>query len=232
MNDPVLLLPGFMCDHRLFTQQVTQLQLSRPVFVPAMTGADNLADMAAHILRDAPQSFALAGLSMGGILAMEMMRQAPSRVTRLALLDTNPLAETEVGKVRRIRQIAGAKRGGMDAIIADEMKPLYLSDSAKTESILALCMTMARDLGSSVFIDQSRALLERIDQCDTLRAISVPCLILCGADDKLCPVEKHQMMAELISGARLRIIDKAGHLPPLEAPHLVTEALTDWLGAC
>jgi pimeloyl-ACP methyl ester carboxylesterase len=120
----------------------------------------------------------------------------------------------------------------MDAIIADEMKPLYLSNSAKTESILALCMTMARDLGSSVFIDQSRALLERIDQCDTLRAISVPCLILCGADDELCPVEKHQMMAELISGARLRIIDKAGHLPPLEAPHLVTEALTDWLGAC
>ena len=229
----LVLLPGMMCDERLFSPLSTaihhDIEHQIDIHVPVLNGADTMAELASQILADLPPSFALAGLSMGGILAMEMMAQAPQRVERLALLDTNPLAETPEGVLRRNRQIEDAAMGMLKTIMADEMKPHYLADTPNREQILKLCMDMALSLGTSCFISQSRALRDRADQRETLRAVSCPTLILHGAEDMLCPPERHILMHELIPHAVRHQIAGAGHLPPLETPAETTAQLMKWL---
>ena len=166
---------------------------------------------------------------MGGIIAMEIVRQAPERVSRLALMDTNPLAEPAVRAVERDAQIDRVRNGGLRSVMRDEMKPNYLADGPNKGCVLDLCMTMAEAVGADVFNIQSRALQRRPDQRDTLRAIDVPTLILCGEDDTLCPLERHEMMRDLIPGARLAVIPGAGHLPVLEQPELTNKEIKLWL---
>lgn len=229
MREPVVLLPGMMCDARLFAPQIDMLSSFCAVSVPDLTQHDSMSRLAASVLADAPRNFALAGLSMGGIVAMEIMRQAPERVARLALLDTNPLAEADAMKAKRAPQIAKAKAGGLHAIMKHEMKPNYLADSPDRKRILDLCMDMAVDLGVDAFVNQSVALRDREDQQETLKHITVPTLVMCGAEDTLCPVERHQLMHGLIKGSRLEIIAGAGHLPTLEQADNVNTVLLRWL---
>ncbi|SHJ27055.1 alpha/beta fold hydrolase [Wenxinia saemankumensis] len=227
---PLVLLPGMMCDARLFGPQIAALD-GRDVLVPALDGADDMGTLAAQVLAASPERFALAGLSMGGIVAMEVIRQAPQRVERLALLDTNPRAETPAVQARRAPQIAAAKAGRLHEVMRDEMKPNYLADGPGRQDVLDLCMAMAMDLGPDVFVRQSVALRDRPDQQETLRGVTVPTLILCGAEDALCPVERHELMHGLIPGSTLTIIDGAGHLPTLETPDETNAALRRWLEA-
>lgn len=229
MNEALLLLPGMMCDGRLFSQQIAAFSSNRPIMVAPLIGADNFTDMAAQILENAPAKFALAGLSMGGIAAMEIMRLAPHRVTRLALLDTNHLPDSPERKAGRDVQIAKARSGGLYDIMRDEMKPNYLADGPKRTDILKLCMEMANTLGPDVFVSQSRALKSRRNQSETLKNVKVPSLILCGREDTLCPIEKHEIIQKLITGAELSVIEDAGHLPVLEKPTKTNKALQNWL---
>ncbi len=196
-----------------------------------LTGADTVQALAAQILADAPPRFALAGLSMGGIVAMEIMAQAPDRVTHLALLDTNSRAELPEVQARRAPQIASVHAGGLDAVMRDEMKPNYLTDGPNRAAILDLCMDMALALGPQVFVNQSLALRDRPDQQETLARVTVPTLILCGRQDILCPVERHERMHELIPQSTLHVVENAGHLPTLEQPDETTAALRRWLEA-
>lgn len=227
----LMMLPGMMCDHRLFAPQVAVFEKTRDVVVPPLHGADSVAGLAHMILDDAPERFALAGLSMGGIVAMEVMRQARNRVTRLALMDTNPFAEATDRQAIREGQISKVRSGGLRDVMRDDMKPLYLSDTPNRAAILDICMSMALDLGDEVFIQQSRALANRPDQTATLAEVKVPVLILHGAEDMLCPAEKHRAMYDLIPGAELVTINRAGHLPCLENPVETTAALQRWLEA-
>ena len=229
MTLPLVLLPGMMCDARLFAPQIDALSGDRSVSVADLTGADTMQALAERALSEAPDRFALAGLSMGGIVAMEMVRQAPDRVERLALLDTNPLAEAEHIKERRARQMDTVRNGGLRSVMRDEMKPNYLAEGPAREEILALCMDMAEALGPDAFIDQSIALRDRIDQSDTLRAYPRPALVLCGRHDALCPPKRHELMAALLPQPHLQIIEDAGHLPTLERPEETTRALMRWL---
>ncbi len=229
MNEPLLLLPGMMCDARVFTQQIATFSVNRPVMVAPLIGRTSFGELAEDILSHAPPRFALAGLSMGGITAMQIAKQAPERITRLALMDTNPLGELADRAAQRDSQIERVRAGGLRAVMRDEMKPNYLTDSPNTGRILDLCMAMSDALGAEVFADQSRALQQRPDQRDTLRTIRVPTLVLCGEDDTLCPLEKHEMMCDLIPGARLAVIRGAGHLPVLEQPERTNEELKQWL---
>jgi len=226
---PLVLLPGMMCDARLFAPQIAAFSASRAVHVAPIGGADTMQALATDILSHAPPRFALAGLSMGGIVAMEVIRQAPGRVTRLALLDTNPRAETPQVAAGRQRQIDRAIAGELRAIMRDEMKPRYLAAGPGRDAILGLCMEMAETLGPDVFVRQSRALRDRPDQCDTLRAVTVPTLALCGREDTLCPIERHETIRDLVPGATLTIIDGAGHLPTIERPLQTNAALARWL---
>lgn len=225
---PLVLLPGMMCDARLFGAQVEVLSETRDVQVMGLYG-DTVAEIAAHILDNTPDRFALAGLSMGGIVAMEVLRQAPDRVAGLALLDTNPLAEADHIKERREPQITKVRQGRLEAVMRDEMKPFYLTDGPEHDRILDLCMDMAMALGADAFVSQSRALQSRPDQSETLSASHVPTLILCGRDDRLCPVSRHTLMKDLMPHATLHIVENAGHLPTLEQPKETTDALIRWL---
>ena len=226
---PLLLLPGMMCDARLFAPQIAAFSGQRAVQVDPIGGFDNVGELAEEVLAHAPPRFALAGLSMGGIVAMEILRRAPARVDRIALLDTNPKAETSQIADARAPQIAKVQAGDLAGVMRNEMKPNYLTDSPNHATILDLCMDMATSLGPKVFVNQSCALQTRPDQQGTLRTVAIPTLILCGRDDVLCPVHRHELMHDLMPHSTLQIIENAGHLPTLEQPELTTAALRRWL---
>jgi pimeloyl-ACP methyl ester carboxylesterase len=224
---PLVLIPGMMCDARMWGG--VDAMLGVPVLHHLPTQAETMSALAAMVLADAPPRFALAGLSMGGILAMEILRQAPERVTRLALLDTNPRAETPEAQARRAPQIARALAGEMDSVIRDDMKPNYLAPGPGNQAILDLCMDMALALGPQVFARQSCALRDRPDQQATLAAFKGPAMVLMGAQDRLCPLDHHQLMHDLMPQSRLHILPGAAHLPPLEQPEATARAFRDWL---
>ncbi|MBC7738789.1 MAG: alpha/beta fold hydrolase [Candidatus Saccharibacteria bacterium] len=223
---PLLLIPGMMCGARMWGDLAP---LGRDIHHHLPDQVDSMPALAALVLQTAPPRFALAGLSMGGIVAMEILRQAPTRVTHLALLDTNPLAETPEAQSRRLPQIAKVKAGGLTEVMRDEMKPNYLSEGPHKPQILNLCMHMALTLGPETFIRQSRALATRPDQTATLAAFHGPALVLMGAQDGLCPRARHDLMHELMPQSRLFIVDDAAHLPPLENPTQTLAALSRWL---
>lgn len=226
---PLVLLPGMMCDSRLFAPQITTLGAHRCIVLPTIGGHDTMPALAAEVLANAPPRFALAGLSMGGVVAMEILAQAPDRVERLALLDTNPRAEAPEAQARRAPQIASVQAGGLIDVMRDEMKPNYLADGPNKGAVLDLCLEMALSLGPDVFVNQSRALRDRIDQQETLRRFTRPALVLCGREDRLCPVERHELMHSLLPNSTLTIIEGAGHLPTLEKPNETTAAMARWL---
>ncbi|WP_282027213.1 alpha/beta fold hydrolase [Ruegeria faecimaris] len=228
---PLVMLPGMMCDARLFAPQIAALSSSNPVLYAPIGEHDTVQALAAEVLSYAPPRFVLAGLSMGGIVAMEIIRQQPQRVVSVALMDTNHLAERDDVKARRGPQIASVSSGGLGRVMAEEMKPNYLTDGPNREAILNLCMDMALGLGPDIFINQSKALRDRPDQSDTLRVYTGQALILCGKDDALCPVSRHASMHELLTNSRFEVIEQAGHLPTLEQPELTTAALSRWLEA-
>lgn len=220
----ILLLPGMMCDARLWGPQLCALEL--PVFHADTTTTDNIADMAAKALDNAPERFAMAGLSMGGILAFEIWRQHPERVTHMALLDTNPRAELAARQSLRMQQIQTALAGGLRELAIEALKPVYLAEAHRDdEELLTKILDMVMDLGPEVFRTQSLALRDRSNSVPTLATIDCPTLIMCGAEDSICPVEYHEFMAKRIPQARLRIIDNCGHMSSLEQPDIVTEEL-------
>lgn len=225
----LIMLPGMMCDERLFKPQITHLNGRYDIRVLPIHEHETIKDLAEDVLENAPSEFALMGLSMGGIVAMEIIKQASEQVTHLALLDTNPRAELEEVKRRREPQIEKVKNGGLVSVMRDEMKPKYLVDSDKKPAILDLCMDMAKGLGETAFINQSLALRDRSDYQDTISQYTSPTLILCGRKDLLCPPERHELMHNLIECSQLKIIDGAGHLPTLEQSDLVNKALDEWL---
>ena len=229
--EPLVLLPGMMCDARLWGPQVAAFEAERQVIVLPITEHDKVADLARAVLDAAPPRFALAGLSMGGIVAMQVIATAHDRVTRLALMDTNPKAEHPAYAKQREPQIARVLSGELHEVMRDEMKPNYLAPGPGREAVLDLCMEMAEALGPGVFVRQSRALQTRPDRQEALRHVRRPTLILCGEHDALCPIERHELMAGLVRGSVLEIVEDAGHLPTLERPEAVNAAMRDWLDA-
>jgi pimeloyl-ACP methyl ester carboxylesterase len=224
---PLVLIPGLMCDARMWGA-VPDLIPPRTLHHALPCDHATIPDLAAAILADAPPRFALAGLSMGGILAMEMLHQAPHRIDRLALMDTNPLAEAPAVQARRGAQIARALAGDLAGVMRDEMKPNYLARPDDTAT-LDLCLAMALRLGPDRFRAHSLALRDRADRTATLRAFTGPALVLMGEADRLCPRDRHDLMHTLMPQSRLVVIPDAGHLPPLENPAATAAALTEWL---
>ena len=229
MREPLLFIPGMMCDARLFQPQIEHFSRSHNVMMACTTDGERIEEIASSILLDAPQKFALVGLSMGGIIAMEIVRRAPDRVTRLCLMDTNPLAETPQSAAAYEPMIVGIKAGRMMDVIRGFLKPEFLAPTPQRPAVLGLVRDMAESLGPEVFIRQIRALQRRRDQQAALRKAKMPALVVCGAHDGLTPVKRHEFMAELIPYAKLAVVEGAGHLPTLEAPEAVNALLSEWL---
>ncbi len=220
----VLLLPGMMCDARLWQPQIAALPQN--TIVADITTADSIPELAANVLESAPDTFALAGLSMGGIVAFEVWRQASERVTHMALLDTNAGPDAPERQSLRLRQIEQAMAGGLRTLAVEDLKPIYLAPANRDDDVLLdTILQMALDLGPGVFRRQSLALGSRPDSLPTLATIDCPTAVICGRDDELCPVAYHEVIADRIPGASLAVIDNCGHLATLEQPEVVNREL-------
>lgn len=225
----LLLLPGLLCDARLWRPQVEALSGCADIAIADMTRDDTMAGMARRALDDAPERFALAGLSMGGYAAFEIMRQAPERVTKLALLDTGARADTAEQTTRRADLISLADRGEFKAI-SPRLLPLFVHESRLAdEALIADVTAMADSVGKEAFLRQQKAIMGRPDSRPRLAEISCQTLVLCGRDDVLTPPELSTEIAELIPGAELLLIDDCGHLSTMEQPAPVNAALKSWL---
>ena len=229
--EPLVFLPGMMCDARLFAPQIEALSRTRAVQVGCLAGPDTIRDMAEAVLAAAPATFALAGLSLGGIVAMEVMRKAPDRVTRLALMACDPLSDTPDMAGGREQLMARAGAGRLEDVLREFLPVKCLAPGPARTAMQDLFAEMGRDAGADQFVAQSRALQRRPDQQGTLRRMRVPTLVMGGAHDRMCPPRRHEFMAELIPAASLTILPEAGHLLTLETPVAALAALEAWLRA-
>ena len=226
---PLLLVPGLLCSARLYAPQVAALWPRGPVMV-----ADHLRDadvtaIAARILADAPPRFALAGLSMGGYIAFAMMRQAPERIVKLALLDTSARPDTPEQSAVREKFIAMAEAGRLSEVV-DTLAPRLVHKSRHGDAALVrVIRDMADDTGVTAFVQQERAIITRPDSRPLLASIACPTLVLVGEGDELTPPALAQEMAAGIGGARLVVVPGSGHLSTLEQPDAVNAALGEWL---
>ncbi len=227
---PLALLPGLLNDRALWAHQIEALADLAESRVADFTTQGSIAGMARSVLEMMPARFALAGLSMGGYVALEVLRQAPERVGLLALLDTkaglDSPARTEGRKGFMEQARTGAFRGVSRRALEMYVHPDRLQDAGLTDAVLALTARVGRD----AFLSQQAAIMGRSDSLPGLAEIACPTLVLCGRQDGLTPVECHQEIAAAIPGAKLTVIEDCGHLSPMERPEEVTAALRAWLG--
>lgn len=228
-NLHVLLLPGLLNDARLWQRQITDLANVAEFSVADLTASETISGLAADALAAVPaQRFAMAGLSMGGYVALEIMRQAPHRVRALALLDTSARPDTrkDTENRRALMDLSGFDFPAViEALLPKMVHPSRLDDVVLVGTIRA----MAAVAGETVFRRQQRAIIERVDSRPFLRDIKCPTLVLCGRQDVVTPVEIHQELTEGITGAQLAVIEECGHLSPLGQPQQVSAALKSWL---
>ena len=229
MKYPLVFIPGMMCDSRLFQPQINEFSKQYLVCITPASHSDSIEKISLEILSQLPKKFTLIGLSMGGILAMEIIKKVPERVMKIVLMDTNFKSETSEIKSKRIPQINLVNEGKLEAVMKKQILQNYLFKNKKNQQILELCLKMAKDLGKEIFINQSKALTTRQNYKETLKNINVPSLIICGRYDRLCPIDVHREMESLIQNSTLEIIPDAAHLPTLEQPLYLNKILNKWL---
>jgi pimeloyl-ACP methyl ester carboxylesterase len=227
---PTLLVPGLLATARLYAAQIPVLWQFGPVMLADHRRDDSMAAIARRILDQAPPRFALLGLSMGGYIAFELLRQAPARVARLALLDTTARPDSAEQSARRRTLIEHSNAGGFgqvaDLLYPGLVHPDRLGDAGLREQVRC----MAAETGAEAFIRQQTAIMHRRDSLPDLAAIGCPTLVLVGEADQLTPPERAQEIAAGIRGAQLVVVPASGHLSTLEQPDRVNAALVDWLG--
>lgn len=227
---PLLLLPGTLCDATLFEHQVANLldvALPRVVDVHLQ---DNLSEVAGYVLQQVEGQFAVAGLSYGGIVAFELWRQAPERIAKMALLNTNPYAASAQTRESQQRFIGMAHLGEFREVTTDYLKDVMLHPEHQKDTVLReKVLKMAEIIGIRGFVNEVKAQLARPDSFEDLAIINCPTLVLTGCEDTLVPLFSHEAMAEKLPDSRLLIVEQCGHLSTMEQPESVTQALREWL---
>jgi pimeloyl-ACP methyl ester carboxylesterase len=228
---PLVLVPGLLCSARLYAEQIPALWPFGQVAVADHRRDADIAAVAARILKDAPPRFALAGLSFGGYIALEIMRQAAERVVKLALLDTSARADTPEQTATRKTQIAMAQ-GGRFGEIPEMSIPRFLHRNRQSdERLTSTVRRMATETGPEAFVRQLMAIMSRPDSRPTLSSIRCPALVLVGDGDEGTPPELNKEIADGITGAKFTVVPECGHLSTIEQPDAVNAALAEWLGA-
>ena len=231
MKYPLVLLPGLLCDAALWEPQLSDLADVARFWVPDLTEYETMKEMGESVLRDAPwKEFTVAGLSMGGYVALEILRQAPQRITRLALLDSRarPELPEETDRRQQLMKLAQNERGFTP--VTSRMLPLMVHPSrVKDLQLTKTIRDMAERTGVEGYLRQQRAIISRPDFRPGLAKIECPALVLCGRQDQLTPLECSEEMAAAIPGAKLVVVEECGHLSTLEQPAVVNAALRGWL---
>ncbi len=226
MSEPIVFLPDVLCDARLFGPQLAELSTEFAVMTAPVTTGERISELASAVLTLAPQRFALAGAGLGGLVAMEIQRRAPKRLSRLALIATSPLQECPFGPVDYEPMVVAARTGKLRAV-AQQLSGVS-ADEAQG-AVLALMEDMALAVGTDRFVGQVRALQRRRDMQSALAKCTCPCLILGGAEDRLVVPKRLESMAGFLPDAEMVVIEGAGHVPTLQAPAEVTVALRQWM---
>ncbi|WP_448034535.1 alpha/beta fold hydrolase [Bradyrhizobium liaoningense] len=227
---PILLVPGLASSARIYAPVIPALWRFGPVMIANHIRDDSIAAIACHILAEAPPRFALAGHSMGGYIAFEIIRQAAERVTKLALINTQARPDTPEATARRRAQMERARRGELRAVREESFPELVHPSRRDYADILKLVHAQDEDVGVEGYLRQQTAIIARVDSRPTLSAIKCPTLVLTGDTDNTIPNALSKEMSEGIAGARLAILDRCGHLPQAEQPEAMVRALTEWLG--
>ena len=226
---PIVLIPGLLASARMYAPQIPYLWRVGPVTIADHTRDDRMSAIAQRILATAPGRFALVGLSMGGYIAFEMLRQAPQRIARVALLDTSARADAPEQSAMRRAQMTLASQGRLSEVLEQQL-PRLMHRSRRNDTALREVFTvMAQEVGAEAFIRQQTAIMGRSDSRELLGSIRCPALVLVGDADELTPPERAAEIASGIPGARLVTNPDSGHVSTLVQPDEVTRALQEWL---
>ncbi len=228
---PIVLIPGLGDSARLYEAQIPPLWRFGPVMVADHTREHSMAALAARILADAPPRFALAGMSLGGYAALEIMRQAPERVLRLALLDTSARPDTEEASAARREAIARVERGEYVQVTEESWPRLVHRERVADPALKQKFMTIHLEAGPEAYVRQQRAIMSRPDSRPSLGQIRCPTLVLVGDDDRLTPLPLARELVDAIAGSRLVVIPDCGHISCIEQPAAVSDALVSWSSA-
>lgn len=227
-DQPLLLLPGTLCDARVW--EATLLHLGVRAACPTLSGAATTRGMAEKLLREAPERFALAGFSLGGIVALEMAAQAPGRVSRLALIASTARPDPPENAFARRQAVERFAAEGARATVSQLFWQTYVAPGRRADAALfELIVDMAEALGPAVFREQTSMAIHRADSRPRLPALTVPTLIVGGMEDVLCPPDRSAEIAAAMPGARCTLLPGVGHFVPLEAPEVLAAALAAWL---
>ena len=229
MREPLVFVPGLMADARLFLPQMVILGARWSVQVILPVQGETVEEMSAHVLEQAPARFALVGHGLGGAVALDVLRRDAGRVTRVVLISTPPLSEQPQAAAAREARIVAARSGRLAEALVGEVPEAALADTPWRGEVMAVMHDMGMGLGEGVFMRQSRAMQRRPDQQKTMRRVKIPALVMGGAADTVLPVRRQEFTAGLMPWGKLCVIEGAGHVPSLEQPDLVAEAIEEFL---
>ena len=225
----LILLPGMPLDAALWDHQVRHLADVADPQVVELAECGSIAAMADKVLATAPDRFAVAGLSMGGYVALEILRRSPQRVDRLALLDTNARADTAEATATRREAVALARQGRYGQVIRAALPRLIHPGRMADDAFVRSVLDQMERVGVDAYAREQEAIINRPDSRPGLAAIRCPTLVVCGRQDALTPPALHEEMADAIPGARLVLVEDCGHLSAMEQPQAVTALMRDWL---
>lgn len=229
MKEPLIMIPGTLCDSALFNAQVSGLQDLADCQIGNHSSSDNLQEVAANIINSVSGNFSVLGLSYGGIIAFEILRQAPQRIKRLILLNTNHKEPSEITRATQQRFLGMSVLGEFREITTNfttdaMLHPKHAANPKMREAVLQ----MAENIGQQRFFNQIKAQLGRPDSTPDLPNIQCPTLIMTGREDNVCPIPQHQEMARLIPNSTFQVIEESGHLSTMEQPERVNELIRNW----
>ena len=224
----LVLIPGLVCDEQVWRHQAEFLSDIAEIIIPPVVKSSTMFGLAEEVLAISAETFAVAGFSMGGYVAMEMYRQAPERISRLALLDTTARDDTRIKAEARINAIQACEDGKFENVI-DGMISILLHPVHQKTPLSEIVPRMAGRVGSEAFVRRHRAMQSRQDSRDLISSCNIPVRAICGRQDAMCSVEEHEEMANLAKYGRLSVIEECGHMTVLERPHAATALLRDWL---
>jgi pimeloyl-ACP methyl ester carboxylesterase len=229
LKQPLLLLSGLLCDEAIWADIPDRVRDAANVRIISFRGFSSIPSMAEHVLETAPERFAVAGHSMGGRVALELVRSAPQRISGLALLNTGVHAVRDGEPQSRGRLLRLAYEHGMAALAAEWLPPMMARDAARSAELMQRLMAMVERSTPDSYAGQIHAMLNRPDALSVLSTIAVPTLLLSGSDDTWSPISQHETMRRRIPHATLFEIHGAGHMAPVERPNAVALALREWL---